>query len=262
MDSRKLRAEKLRQVLPYGLVTTKRALKEEGFTVHQVDNYVKSGELKSLAPGVYTSPMSTITWESVLASMDRLGIAVSLGALSSLEQAGYGHYLSVANSRTLYVYSTSLMPGWFRKILPDINVVTRTHTKLLHDSDDVDFFLTDASSSDHPAFQFRASVPELAILEYLHGLPKQASFEHAELLMESLTTLSPRKLNRLLERCNNIKVKRLFFWLAHRHNHTWLKSVDYKQFDLGTGKRVIAVDGALDTRFNITVPKFMHAKSA
>ena len=40
--------------------------------------------------------------------------------------------------------------------------------------------------------------------------------------MESLRTLSPRRLQRLLENCHNVKVKRLFLWFAKRHGFQWL----------------------------------------
>ena len=41
-----------------------------------------------------------------------------------------------------------------------------------------------------------------------------ASFEHAEQLLEGMTTLSPRHLERLSRKCTHVKVRRLIYWLA------------------------------------------------
>jgi hypothetical protein len=52
------------------------------------------------------------------------------------------------------------------------------------------------------------STPERAILEMLDGLPTHESFDRADKIMEGLTTLSPRRLQKLLLDCKSIKVKR------------------------------------------------------
>ena len=105
----------------------------------------------------------------------------------------------------------------------------------------------------------RISNPELAIMEVLMDVPKRVSFDHADELMQGLTQLSPRKLTELLNVCKNVKVKRLFFWLAERYaNYPWRKRLGAEDFDLGVGKRVIAKGGKLDNRYLITVPENMH----
>jgi hypothetical protein len=99
------------------------------------------------------------------------------------------------------------------------------------------------------------SSPERAILEVLADVPNFFSMEYADQLMQSMVSLSPEKLQKLLEMCENIKVRRLFFWLADRHNWPWLKEIDKSKIDLGAGKRLIEQGGKLDTKYNITVPK-------
>lgn len=73
--------------------------------------------------------------------------------------------------------------------------------------------------------------------------------------MQGLINLSPTKLDVLLCACSNIKVKRLFFWLAQQQNYAWYNKLDKHDYNLGAGKRVIAIDGKLDKDFLITVPK-------
>ena len=53
---------------------------------------------------------------------------------------------------------------------------------------------------------------------------------------EGLRTLSPHRVQTLLEDCRNIKVKRLFFWFAERHEPAWLKKIDRDRIDLGKRK--------------------------
>ncbi len=54
--------------------------------------------------------------------------------------------------------------------------------------------------------------------------------------------------------CRTVKVKRLFFFFADRHQHAWLKRLDKKAVDLGTGKRMLVKGGKLDPKYLITVP--------
>ncbi len=103
------------------------------------------------------------------------------------------------------------------------------------------------------------SSPERAILEVLYELPENESFHQADMLMEGLTNLSPTKLNALLTDCRNIKTKRLFLFFADRHNHAWNKRLDRETITLGSGKRVIAKGGRLDSHYHITVPRDLDA---
>jgi hypothetical protein len=103
------------------------------------------------------------------------------------------------------------------------------------------------------------SSPERAILELLDEVPQRETFHQADVLMEGLRNLRPRRLHTLLVECHSVKVKRLFLWFAERHNHAWLKGIDRKEIDLGHGKRMLASGGKLDTKFNITVPENLDA---
>jgi hypothetical protein len=101
----------------------------------------------------------------------------------------------------------------------------------------------------------RISTPERAILEVLNDVPGKISFEHADELMQGLNTLSPRSLQKLLEICDNVKVRRLFFWYAERQNHSWLVKINKDNINLGSGNRVIVKGGRLNKKYKITVPE-------
>ena len=47
-------------------------------------------------------------------------------------------------------------------------------------------------------------------------VPKTISFEHVNKIMQGMTSLFPKKARELLSQCQNIKVKRLFLWLAEK----------------------------------------------
>lgn len=107
--------------------------------------------------------------------------------------------------------------------------------------------------SEGNALPMRVATHERAFLEMLDELPAQESFHNVDMIAEGLRTLSPRRLKTLLAHCSSVKVKRLFFWFVDRHHHSWLKSVDKAEFDLGSGKRMPVKGGRLVPTYLITV---------
>ena len=101
------------------------------------------------------------------------------------------------------------------------------------------------------------STPSVRFLNWgvLDELPKRESFHQADMLMQGLTNLSPRRLQKLLVESRSVKVKRLFFYFADRHQHAWLKRLDRRAINLGEGKRVLVKGGKLDKTYQITVPE-------
>ena len=98
------------------------------------------------------------------------------------------------------------------------------------------------------------SCPERAAMEMLYLIPKQQLFGEAVLLMENLGQLRPAMVQALLEKCNSIKVKRLFLYLSERFQHTWLTGLDLNKIRLGHGKRVIAQGGKYNSKYLLSVP--------
>jgi hypothetical protein len=93
----------------------------------------------------------------------------------------------------------------------------------------------------------------------LDTVPQVASFHEADVLMQGLGSLSPRRLYALLADCRSVKVKRLALWFADRHAHAWAARLERGALDLGSGKRVLVPGGRLDPTYNITVPRDMEA---
>lgn len=101
----------------------------------------------------------------------------------------------------------------------------------------------------------KTSCPERACLEMLKDVPNKISFEHADQLLQGMTSLSPRTVQKFLEACTSIKVKRLFLWFASRYNYPWFSKLNTESIILGSGNRVIVKGGQLDSNFKITMPK-------
>jgi hypothetical protein len=99
------------------------------------------------------------------------------------------------------------------------------------------------------------SMPERAYLELLDELPQKETFHMADVIMEGLVNVSPRRMQLLLETCKSVKVKRLFFFFAERHQHRWLNYINHEKIDFGKGKRMLVKGGKLDAKYQITVPE-------
>lgn len=190
-------------------------------------------------------------------------LPVYVGGLSALREAGFVQYLSLGSKERVELYSPEPKPYWLPAVLSQLENGTSVNW---HKTQRMWPDLTEAHSfQNQPGLSrsssegsFMLASPERAFIELLDDVPKQISFEHADEIMQGLMNLSPRKLEPLLKSCNSVKTKRLFCWLADRHQHSWWKKLDYQTFNLGAGKRVIHQGGRLDSRYKITVPGHMH----
>lgn len=104
-------------------------------------------------------------------------------------------------------------------------------------------------------WQLRMSAPERAVMEAMDELPGHESFHNLDMMFESLTTLRPKALTELLHSCKKIKVKRLFFVFAERHNHAWRNRLGPEDFNLGSGDRALGKGGKIHPRYRILVPE-------
>jgi hypothetical protein len=265
MPTNIFRRKSLAHVLPEGGVTTRRWLIEKGFDRHAIDNLVKSGQLSPLVSGVYSRLDSSLVWQGLVHFLQTdLGLNLTIGGQTALELLGFSHYVPLATQKKIDLYGTDKLPTWVRRVSSDAEFQWHSEWYLLgrqHGAVDAHKDPLHAFTQRHTWKEGKndliISSPERALLEILAGVPKVTSVEHADQLIQGMTTLSPRNLQALLEQCNNIKVRRLFFWLADRHQHPWLEKLDRERIDLGAGKRLLVKEGRLDKKYNITVPKYL-----
>jgi hypothetical protein len=263
----------LQRALPEGLVVDSGWLERHNVSRQLRRKYVMHGWLLPLARGVYCRPSpseqpSPLPWQQLVISLNALqNLAVAAGGRTALELHGFSHYLAASGSREAHLFANEDFPGWVSRVPVNTKLVLHNARKLFRNRDVPPFFTTGTAppsaedsgfteqSWGHWKYPLTVSTPERAILELLNEVPKSETFHQADVLMEGLRNLSPRRLQALLADCRNVKVKRLFLWFAGRHNHAWLQKLDRSGIDLGKGKRMLVRGGKLDTKYNITVPE-------
>lgn len=263
----------LERDLPEGLIVDAAWLERKGYYGSLRQKYVAAGWLEQPARSVYRRPRGELTWEQVLISLQTLmHLPVSVGGRTALELQGFAHYLSMS-PREVHLYTDKPLPGWVVKTPVDNYYNVHNRKRLFPVVPDSptghSVSESDIQTVEHPEVlpgalrvlpwgQWRwplvVSTPERAFLELLDELPGRESFHQVDMLAESLASLSPLRLQELLRDCRSIKVKRLFFFFADRHDHRWLHKINRKEIDLGKGKRLLVKGGTLDSTYQITVP--------
>ena len=270
----------LQRLLPTGLVVTAAWLNEHGYSSALLRKYVANGWLEQPARGIYRRPAGELLWQHVLISLQTLlETPVFVGGRTALEQQGLSHYVSQTNPREVHLYFAVQPPGWLKKVPLEENLVLHRTKRLFKNtqmlssgtwnSERQAFLETNVTVPDDLSLQswgqwhwpLVMSKPERAVLELIDEVPGNETFHQADMLIEGLRTLSPRRMQTLLEECTSVKVKRLFLWFAERHQAPWLDELNYEHIDLGSGKRSLAPGGKLDRKYLITVPGDMYGSS-
>jgi hypothetical protein len=270
----------LEKTLPDGLLVDAAWMERHGYSTSLRSQYVAGGWLVQPVRGTYKRPRGTLTWEKAVISLQTLlERPLIVGGRTALELQGFGHYVAPDGPRVVHLHGREPPPGWLAKLPLDVRFafhrsqtlfksepVTKGFTSFAWDIENnsglhakgfaggaVRAFQTDAE------WPLTISTVERAFLEMLDELPGRETFHNVDMIAEGLRTLSPRRLQKLLEDCRSIKVRRLFFWFAERHGHRWLNQIDRERISLGSGKRVLAKDGRLDPKYQITVPEDLSA---
>lgn len=264
----------LQSTLPEGMVVDAAWLEKYGISRQLRRKYVMGNWLLPLARGVYRRPSPSeqagpLPWQELVVSLNTfLHQPTSVGGRTALELHGFSHYVAANASREAHLYTNGELPKWVSQIPVNARLVFHNARRLFRSGGiplppgepaGTDLALANASLMQKPwegrKWTLLMSTPERAVLELLDEIPKRETFHQADVLMEGLRNLSPRRLQALLTDCKNVKVKRLFFWFAERHNHAWLSKIDRSAIELGKGKRMLVRGGKLDAKYNITVPE-------
>ncbi len=226
-------------------------LAENGFSKDLLRKYVQSGWLESLGYGAYKLSGDNVEWQgAVYALQKQKNSSIHPGGKTALALKGYSHFLPQKTQVIdLFKNPKDHLPRWFksRQWMSNLRIIS---TGMINYTDTNLF--TEVKFENIP---LKVSVPELAILEMLYLVPEYYTFEEANLIMESLTTLRTDLVQKLLAGCNSIRVKRLFLFLAEKNGHDWFKELNVKNLHLGVGKRLVVKNGILNNKYNITVPK-------
>ncbi len=252
------RRKLLEQMMPESMIVTRKWLTEQaGLEKHAIDNLVKSEQLKLLWKGLYTRSKIQLSWQSMVYTLQIvMKTDFVVGGLTALELKGFSHYIPVSKKETIHLYGNDKLPVWLNELSENISFVRHTRNEIFSGmgKNASDVYTSHILWKDDLE-ELKISCPERACLEMLSEVPGKISLEHADQLIQGMTSLSPRTLQKLLEACTSVKVKRLFLWFGSRHNYTWFSKLNTDKIDLGSGNRVIVKGGELDKTYKITVPK-------
>ena len=248
---------KLMNVLPEGLIISRAWLENKGFSRPDIDYYLRAGHLQAVKRGLYRKPGAILKWQQVAFSLQEIGYISHVGGLTALAERGLVHYLEMGD-RDIQVFSAHKLPKWLETWQQEqkSDFYFSIHTKKwIQNLPKEAFNSIPFGSWDWP---IKTAQPELAIIEMLSEAKSTTDLQVIDSIFDGLTTLSPNRLQLVLENCDSIQTKRLFGWFSDRHSHPWLKRLEWHSLELGNGKRAFIKGGVLSKKWQITVPREME----
>ncbi|MDN7125508.1 type IV toxin-antitoxin system AbiEi family antitoxin [Pseudidiomarina sp. 1APP75-32.1] len=238
---------------PSGIVLCSSWLVENGYSLDLQQRYKKSQWFESIGAGALIRYGDHVDYLGGLHAMQtQLDLSVHPGGKTALGLQGKAHYLEFsAKHAQLFGAQGEHVPLWFKKRDWSVDVKCTLSNFL-----PAEIGLTEIT---HKQFTVKVSDPARAIMECLYLAPKSQSLLEAYELMEGLNNLRPASVQKLLEVCNSVKVKRLFLYMADKANHAWMQYLDLSRVNLGTGKRAIVASGVYIAKYQITVPKELES---
>ncbi len=250
---------RLLKIWPSGAVAVLPWLEKQGVYQQLVHAYEKTSWVRRVGRGAYAKAGDKVEWTGGLyAIQEHMGLPIHAGGKTALQMQGYAHFLPMGKGTTVSLFGLPdvKLPTWFKQYHWGIKVRYTTTNLFAGESDQ------GLTKKDMEFYVVTVSTPERAMMEVLYGVPNEESYEEAKLLMEGLTTLRPRLVQALLERCASVKVKRLFMVVAESCRHAWVKKLDVSKVNFGKGKRMLVRGGRFDSKYNITVPHTETGRSA
>jgi Transcriptional regulator, AbiEi antitoxin, Type IV TA system/Transcriptional regulator, AbiEi antitoxin N-terminal domain len=176
--------------------------------------YVHSGWLQRLERGVFMFPNDNLQRDPSLKFLAKRLPGFHVGGKTALAWRGIRHYLAPREHLILWGEEYGKLPEWFTSRFPSRYVAKRLFSKELPSGYACQPL---PESPDGPM----VSTPERALLEMLSEVGLQQGIEEARLIMESVHSLRPEVLEKLLKNCLRIKVQRLCVQWAQELNLDW-----------------------------------------
>ena len=238
---------------PLGIVLSSAWLVEQGYSLDLQKQYRKSQWFDSIGTGALIRHGDQVDYLGGIHALQfQLGLSVHPAAKTALSLQGKAHYLELsAKKAQLFGGKGENVPLWFKKRDWGLSIESKLTGFLPPDLGLVDI--------EHKTFKVKVSNPARAVMECLYLAPKTQPLLEAYELVEGLNNLRPATVQKLLEACTSVKVKRLFLYMAERAGHEWFSYIDMDKVDLGSGKRAIVSNGVYVSKYQITVPEVLGA---
>ena len=222
-------------------------------SIHQC---LKNKLIKKIGGGAYIKAKDKLNWQAaIFTAQKELQLPFHVAGQTALELQGLGHFVKMGKKAPVYIVKRkekkrkeTRVPIWLKK--NDWKVMFHFKTSSLFSSD---LGLIKYSRSK---FHFILSSRERTIMEMINYLDLRDSFETLERYFEGLLNLRSSLVQKLLENCSSIKVKRVFLYMVDKLELPIMKHLNIRRIKLGRGKRVITKNGKLDKTYNITVPVY------
>jgi len=239
----------LLQVQPKGVVFLASWLSQNGYSFDLQKRYRKSNWLQSIGTGAMIRTGDEITYEGALyALQNQSTLNIHPGGKTALSLLGKSHYLEFSTKKvTLFGGKGESLPTWFQNYNWGVEFKYYQSGFLPKD--------TGLTQIERKNFTLKVSNAARALMECLYLVPKYQDLYECYELMEGLNKLRPKEVQKLLEACTSVKVKRLFLFLADKTGHGWLNYIDVNKIDMGRGKRSIVKGGVYIPKYQITVNK-------
>ena len=238
----------IRQQTPSNGILLTSWLEKSGLSRSEISDYTKSGWLQRISTGVYTFVGDSPTVYGILASYQSQGtLSYHVGAASALELKGFSHYVAMGKpSAVIFSPIRPRLPKWLNSVELDMRIV-EVSTKIFGD--------IGVEQMEYNGRQLTVAAPERAIMECLLLSPGQYNLMDTYYLMEMLTSLRFGLVQRLLENCTSVKVKRIFLYMAEKAGHRWFAKLDLSKISLGSGTRSYSKGGVKNAKYDIVIPK-------
>lgn len=254
MNTKKI--SKLNQLLttmPAGVVLTSSWLNEQGYSPDLQKQYRKSQWYRSIGTGALIREGDQVDYlGGIYALQAQLGMSIHPGAKTALALQGRAHYLAF-NEQCAMLFGPleEKLPKWYACYDWGIEIDSKSSNFLPRDLGLVEL--------EHKSFKIMVSSPARAVMECLYLTPEHQPLLEVYELMEGLNNLRPLSVQKLLESCTSVKVKRLFLYMAEKAGHDWFSFLKMEKIDLGSGKRVITSGGSLNVKYQITIPRELES---
>lgn len=234
---------------PPGIVLSSAWLAEQGYSLDLQKRYRKSRWFDSIGTGALIRHGDRVDYLGGLyALQSQLGLSVHPAGKTALSMQGKAHYLELSTKKVqLFGGKDENLPLWFKRRDWGVSVNCKLTSFLPPE--------LGLAEIEHKSFTVKVSSPARAVMECLYLAPKSQPLLEVFELMEGLNNLRPATVQKLLEGCTSVKVKRLFLYLADKAGHEWRDYIKLDKVDLGSGKRAIVSDGVYVSKYQITVPK-------
>ncbi|VAW49680.1 hypothetical protein MNBD_GAMMA04-164 [hydrothermal vent metagenome] len=238
---------------PSGTVLSSAWLVDQGYSLDLQKRYKKSLWFDSIGTGALIRHGDQVDYlGGIYALQSQLGLFVHPAGKTALSMQGRAHYLELSAKRVqLFGGRQDKLPLWFKRRDWGVNVACKLTSFLPPDLGLIEI--------EHKSFTVKVSDPARAIMECLYLAPESQPLLEVFELMEGLNNLRPVTVQKLLEECRSVKVKRLFLYLADKAGHEWFNFIDLDKVDLGSGKRSIVSHGVYVAKYQISVPKELEA---